>query len=275
MPGPIHPQKAHFSALFDRSADTYDAVGVDFFEPLAVALVGQAGLRPGMHVLDLGTGSGASLRAAAEAVGATGEVLGLDLAPGMVERARREFANLPQATVVQGDADDPPEREGGWDAAIAALLLFYLPDPVATASRVRRVLRPGGVFVASTFDASDSRWSSVEGAISPYWPESDEPSHPSASSPFASVGSTEQLLRDAGFVEISTEVIEHVNVYRDVDHWLEWTWSGGARGIWERVPEAARADAQRAACDVVSSLSDDSGTLSERFRIRLTRAYAS
>jgi ubiquinone/menaquinone biosynthesis C-methylase UbiE len=88
MTRPDHPQKAHFSELFDRSADTYDAVGVDFFEPLAAALVHRAALSPGLHVLDLGTGSGASLRAAAAAVGPTGEVHEVDLGPGMVERSR-------------------------------------------------------------------------------------------------------------------------------------------------------------------------------------------
>ena len=269
-----HPQKEHFADLFDRSADTYDAVGVDFFEPLAAALVERAGLQPGMSVLDVGTGSGASLRAAVAAVGPTGEVLGLDLAPGMVERTSRDLADLPNVTVALGDAEHPPAREGGWDAAVAALLLFYLPDPVGALTRMREVLRPGGVLVASTFDSSDSRWRVVEGAISPYWPVSDAPSHPSAASPFATVESTEGLLRQAGFVDIDTVVIEHVNVYADVDHWLAWTWSGGARGMWERVPAADLEAAQSAAQAVVSSLAGDDGSLEERFRIRLTRAVA-
>lgn len=81
MDEPDHPQKAHVAALFDRAAESYDAVGVDFFQPLASALVGRAGIEPGMHVLDLGTGSGASLLAAAAQVGATDTVLGLNLSP--------------------------------------------------------------------------------------------------------------------------------------------------------------------------------------------------
>ncbi len=267
-------QKAHFADLFDRSADTYDAVGVEFFAPLATALVARAGLRPGMHVLDLGTGTGASLRAAADAVGPTGEVQGIDLAPAMVERAGRDMADLPYVSVSVGDAEHPPARGGGWDAAIAALLLFYLPDPVAAATRVREVLRPGGVLVASTFDGPDDRWKVVEGAISPFWPPTDGPSHPSGSSPFASTAAFEELLRAAGFVDVDTVVVEHVNVYRDADHWLEWTWSGGARGMWERVPAADLENAQAAARDVVSSLAEPDGSLRERFRIRLTRAHS-
>lgn len=274
MTSPGHSQKVQVSDLFDRSADTYDAVGVDFFEPLAESLVARSGVGPGMHVIDLGSGSGPSLRAAAAAVGSTGEVLGLDLAPGMVERARREVASLPNVLVSLGDADHPPARPGGWDVAIAALLLFYLPDPVGTASRVREVLRPGGVLVASTFDAPDERWRIVEGAISPFWPSSEEPSHPSGASPFATVDSTEQILRDAGYVDIDTDIVDHVNTYADVDHWLQWTWSGGARGMWERIPAEDRQAAQSAARAVVGSLAAADGTLTERFRVRLTRAVA-
>lgn len=267
-------QKRHFAGLFDRAADSYDAVGVDFFTPLAAALVERADLRPGMNVLDVGTGSGASLRAAAGFVGASGHAHGLELSPGMVARARQQLADLPQVTIEEGDADAPPRRDGGWDAAVAALLLFYLPDPVGSASRIRSVLRTGGTFVASTFDSADERWKIVEGAVSPFWPVSDEPSHPSGSSPFATVASTERLLEAAGFTDLDTTVIEHTNVYSDVEHWLRWTWSAGARGMWERLAEGDRADAQAAACEVVASLAEPDGSLAERFRIRLTRAVA-
>jgi ubiquinone/menaquinone biosynthesis C-methylase UbiE len=269
-----HPQKAHFSGLFHRASETYDAVGVDFFAPLAAALVARADLRPGEHVLDLGTGRGAALRAAAEAVGTTGEVHGIDLAPGMVERTGSDVAGLPQATVSLGDVDHPPAREDGWDAAVAAFVLFFLPDPVGAASRIREVLRPGGRFVLSTFDVPDPRWKAVEAAVRPFWPPSDEPAHPATKSHFSSTGAVEELLAEAGFVEPSTELIEHVNVYRDVQHWLDWTWSAGARAIWERVPDADGVAAQAAACEVVAGLADDDGLLRERFVVRLHRAVA-
>jgi ubiquinone/menaquinone biosynthesis C-methylase UbiE len=269
-----HPQKAHFSGLFHRASETYDAVGVDFFAPLASALVARADLRPGDHVLDLGTGRGAALRAAADAVGAAGEVHGIDLAPGMVERTGADLADLPWASVSLGDVDHPPGRDGGWDAAVAAFVLFFLPDPVGAASRIREVLRPGGRFVLSTFDEPDPRWRAVEAAVRPFWPPSDEPAHPATKSHFSSTAAVEELLAEAGFVETSTELVEHVSVYRDVQQWLDWTWSAGARAIWERVPDADVEAAQAAACEVVAGLTDDDGLLRERFVVRLHRAVA-
>jgi len=276
MSEPDHPQKTHFSGLFHRASETYDAVGVDFFAPLAGVLVARADLEAGDAVLDLGCGRGAALFAAAEAVGPQGRALGVDLAPGMVERTARDAAGrgLTHVEVRLGDADHPPARDGGWDAVVASFVLFFLPDPVATAARVREVLRPGGRFVLSTFDVADPRWKVVEAAVSPFWPPTDEPSHPATTSHFSSTAAVEELLAEAGFVDADTVLVEHVNVYRDVQQWLDWTWSAGARVIWERVPEADREAAQAAACDVVAELAEADGTLLERFTVRLHRAVA-
>jgi O-methyltransferase/aklanonic acid methyltransferase len=54
MTEPDHSQKAHFSGIFHRASETYDAVGVDFFAPLAAQVVGRADLAQGDSVLDLG-----------------------------------------------------------------------------------------------------------------------------------------------------------------------------------------------------------------------------
>jgi ubiquinone/menaquinone biosynthesis C-methylase UbiE len=239
-------------------------------------VVARADLAPGDFVLDLGCGRGAGLFAAAELVGPTGHAFGLDLAPGMVERTADDAADrgLAHVQVRLGDADRPPSRDGGWDAVLASFVLFFLPHPVATATRVREVLRPGGRFVLSTFDVPDERWKVVEGAVRPYWPPTDEPSHPATISHFSSTTAVEELLAQAGFDEVDTILVEHVNVYRDVQQWLDWTWSAGARVIWERVPEVDRDAAQAAACDVVAGLAEVDGTLFERFTVRVHRAVA-
>ena len=276
MTEPDHPQKAHFSGVFHRASETYDAVGVDFFAPLAGSLVARAGLATGDAVLDLGCGRGAALFAAAADVGPTGHVLGVDLAAGMVERTAADVAarGLGNVRVELGDADHPPARVDGWDAVVASFVLFFLPDPVATATRVREVLRPGGRFVLSTFDVADDRWKVVEAAVRPFWPPIDEPAHPATRSHFSSTAAVEELLTEAGFVDVDTVLVEHTSVYRDVQQWLDWTWSAGARVIWERVPEAELDAAQAAACDVVAGLAEPDGTLRERFTVRLHRAVA-
>jgi len=273
--GPIHPQKHKVSGVFHRASDTYDAVGVDFFEPLAAALVSRVDLRRGESVLDLGTGRGAALFAAARLVGPEGEVLGIDLADGMVERTSADthlHGLNGYVRVHRGDADHPPARAGGWDVVMASFVLFFLPDPPEAAERIRLVLRPSGRFVMSSFDTPDQRWKIVEEAVRPFWVDEIEPAHPATRPWFASVDRVTELLAGAGFVDIETEVIDHDNIYSDVDHWLAWTWSAGARAIWERVREGELPDALAAAREAVSSLAEPDGTLVERFRVRLTRA---
>ena len=209
MTEPDHPQKAHFSGIFHRASETYDAVGVDFFAPLAGVLVDRADLAAGDAVLDLGCGRGAALFAAADArSGRTGHALGVDLAPGMVERTADDAADrgLSHVEVRLGDADHPPSRRR-LGRGLASFVLFFLPDPVATATRVREVLRPGGRFVLSTFDVPDERWKVVEAAVSPFWPRRrapSEPSHPATTSHFSSTAAVEELLAEAGFVDVDT-----------------------------------------------------------------------
>ena len=60
------------ATLFDRLADTYDAVGVDFIAPIAEGLVLELDPQPGERALDVGCGKGAALVPLAAAVGATG-----------------------------------------------------------------------------------------------------------------------------------------------------------------------------------------------------------
>jgi ubiquinone/menaquinone biosynthesis C-methylase UbiE len=65
-------RSARVAAVFDRVADTYDAVGIPWFTPIAERLVAELVPAPGERALDIGTGRGAALWALAEAVGATG-----------------------------------------------------------------------------------------------------------------------------------------------------------------------------------------------------------
>ncbi|MGB7981462.1 MAG: hypothetical protein WCF36_11800, partial [Candidatus Nanopelagicales bacterium] len=83
MTGPERPQSAVDSRvrnarLFDDLAESYDAVGVEFFAPIALGLVDALAPAPGERVADLGCGKGAFLLPAARAVGRRGRVVGVD-----------------------------------------------------------------------------------------------------------------------------------------------------------------------------------------------------
>lgn len=105
-----------------------------------------AGLAPGERVLDVGCGGGLDAFVAAAWVGPGGEVVGVDMTPEMVERAREAAAMVPQARVrfVLTDAERMPFADDSFDAALSNGCLNLSPRKVELLAEVHRVLRPGG-----------------------------------------------------------------------------------------------------------------------------------
>src|SRR5580700_2360165 len=103
-----------------------------------------AGLRPGMRVLDVGSGPGDVSFVAARLVGPSGSVLGVDAAPEMVglARARAAEKGLPTVHFMQ-TAIDAIALDEPVDAVIGRLILMHLPDPAATLRQLSNWVRPG------------------------------------------------------------------------------------------------------------------------------------
>ncbi|MCK8644356.1 methyltransferase domain-containing protein [Mycobacterium colombiense] len=112
-----------------------------------------AGLRPGMRVLDIGSGPGDVSFVAARLVGPTGTVLGVDAEPAMVELARARAGEKGLSTVhFMRSAIDAITLDELVDAVIGRLILMHLPDPAATLRHLVSFVRPGGVVAFSEND---------------------------------------------------------------------------------------------------------------------------
>jgi SAM-dependent methyltransferase len=123
------------------------------FRPMTERLFRQAGIGPGMRVLDIGSGAGDVAFLAAELVGATGEVVGIDTDGAALAkaRARAELLGLTNVSFIEGDARSA-ERDGLFDAAIGRLVLMYMADPGAGLRAVADGVRSGGILAFQELD---------------------------------------------------------------------------------------------------------------------------
>lgn len=138
----------------DRAAEDERLVAQGrLFDPLTDRLFRQAGLAPGMRVLDLGSGAGNVARLAAERVWTDGTVVGIEQDPDAVERARRR-TDAAGVEFRVGDVQTLEGVEGGFDAVVGRLILMYLPDPVAALRRAAARVRPGGLVCVHEADLS-------------------------------------------------------------------------------------------------------------------------
>jgi ubiquinone/menaquinone biosynthesis C-methylase UbiE len=117
---------------------------------LYASLVGWAALVAGERVLDLGCGSGGAGRAAAQIVGESGMIVGVDACKGVLEVARERASHDVPTAFIHASAErmiDVPDKS--FDCVVASMMLEEVQDLRAALSEVYRVLRPGGRFVAS------------------------------------------------------------------------------------------------------------------------------
>jgi SAM-dependent methyltransferase len=113
--------------------------------------IGHLALKAGETVLDLGSGPGLDAFLAAKQVGSTGRVIGVDMTPEMLERARASAAKAGIANVEfrQGRLESLPVESATVDAVTSNCVINLVPDKAAVFGEVARVLKPGGRVVVS------------------------------------------------------------------------------------------------------------------------------
>jgi ubiquinone/menaquinone biosynthesis C-methylase UbiE len=218
-------------------------------------------LAAGARVLDVASGRGALLFPAAEQVGATGEVLGIDLSEPMVRATAEEIQRrgLTQAEALCMDAERLTFPAASFDAVLCGFSIQYFPRLERTFSEFRALLRSGGVFVLSTWGQIDPRWRRLQELRRSYGVGE-------------SLGRTrlrqpadlESVLQKSGFEPVSAWIEQAEFTFSSEVEWWEDLWSSGPRAGLERLDSDRRERFQREAFKLLQQLRSAEGFVEHR-----------
>jgi ubiquinone/menaquinone biosynthesis C-methylase UbiE len=185
---------------------------VETAAPAAERLLDRAGVKAGMRVLDVASGTGEPALRAAKRVGPSGSVLGTDFVEPMLAFAREKAVAQGLQNVefrcVDGETLDVPA--GSFDAATIRWGIMFMPDAVACLRQVHKALKPGAhVAVACWASPEQNLWASVPAKL---LMKAAEVTPPPPGAPgifaYADPKRIESTLAEAGFKSITVEPVE-------------------------------------------------------------------
>ena len=232
----LHTMWGAVAPGWEQNADFVDSRTRD----LTRAMLEAAALGPGDRVLELACGPGGLGIAAAERVGADGEVVLSDVAPQMtaIAAGRSEARGLGNVTTLDLDLERIDQPDSSYDAVLCREGLMLVPDHDGAASEIRRVLRPGGRAVVSVWGPRERNpWlGAMLDAVGAQLGATFPP--PGLPGPFALDGRDKLLavLSGAGFEDVAVDEVVAPWVGASFDQW--WLVTTALAGPLSKVLEA-------------------------------------
>lgn len=236
------PDPDQVARLFDLLADGYDRAALRFFPFTADRVAQRLAPRAGEKILDVATGTGAVAVALGQRLGGGGRVMAVDISERMLDRA---YANIRRMALHNidlhpMDAAALEFRSAYFDAVTCSFGLFFLQDMVETLREWRRVLKPGGRLLLTSFGAQ--AFQPLVAWFCEALRESGGPALDPADFPWQRLASADvctRLLAEAGFENIECASDQLGYHLQQPQEWWEIVWNSGFRGYLAGLDAAA------------------------------------
>jgi ubiquinone/menaquinone biosynthesis C-methylase UbiE len=229
-----------------RLQDRTDAL----IDPLGRVAIERLGVVAGERILDVGCGCGQTLLQLAELAGPSGHVLGVDISPPMLGRARERAAGRPTIALALGDAQTYTLAQGAFDAVYSRFGVMFFDDARAAFRNLHGAARPGGrMSFVCWQDLAKNLWASRPlAAVMRVLPESAMPDMLREGRPgpffFSDPARVRAILGDAGWKDVSLEPVEmplHLGGAATLDEVVDYSFQiGPAARAMTDAPESLK-----------------------------------
>ena len=244
MSDALQAAKIKAEKTYNAAADNYDAAPLAFWERYGRRTIERLNLERGERVLDVCCGTGASALPAANAVGAEGRVIAIDLSDRLLElgRVKAQAAGLRWVEFRRGDMTALDFPDCHFDAVVCVFGIFFVPDMERQVAELWRMVKAGGQLAVTTwgpriFAPAYEVWSEAVRRV--------RPDLHSAFNPWdriTTVDAVRKLFRDGGVRDVDVDAEDGYQTLRTVEDF--WTIALGSGLRWtvdQMGPEPARA----------------------------------
>jgi len=234
--------KRKAAETYNAAADSFDEPALSFWNLIGGRTIDRLHLKPGDHVLDVACGSGASAIPAAQRVGESGAVLGIDLAEGLLELARakaRRFG-LTNIEFRAGDMERSGLADENFDAVVCVFGIFFLPDMARAVRELWRMVRKGGKLAITSWGPRV-----FEPGATVFWEAvgRERPDLVRAFDPWTridSLAALEELFHASGIEELQITAESNLHPLATPNDWWTIVLGTGYRSTTEQLDPAAR-----------------------------------
>ncbi|MFO7846223.1 MAG: methyltransferase domain-containing protein, partial [Balneolaceae bacterium] len=243
---------------WDKAAEYYDDSWKAQLKPAQDKLMEMMSLQPGENILETACGTGLVTSRIVKSVGSSGKVTATDLSGRMIELAKENsYAKNESVKFQRMDAEDLDLEENSCDAAICALGLMYVPDPLQSVREMNRVLKTGGrAGIAIWGERKNCGWAEI-------FPVVDKRVATDVCPMFFQQGTgntLEDTMKTAGFSEVEVVRFHQKLIFENDNHALLAAFAGGPVALaYQKFNEETKEEAHEEYLESIASYRKNGG----------------